>query len=314
MQPVCVCHDAYQPKAEREIERHIRLETDLDTALLWFYQRRRLSEFHQNETIHISRMLPQRTAGGGAAPKNFMEEEEVNRDMAQTILLVEDEESLADLIEIYLNSDGYAVHKCHNAKDALEYLKTEEPALAVLDIMLPDMDGYQICRKIRERYFFPIIMLTAKTADTDKIRGLAMGADDYITKPFNTMELLMRIKTQLRRSTQYNRQIPGQKAGDGQEKLDIHGLVINREEHSCSLYGEELALTPTEFEILWYLCKRRGRVVSSEELFVTVWGEKSADCNSTIIAHIGRIREKMKESAKHPNFIKTVWGVGYKIE
>lgn len=239
---------------------------------------------------------------------------EVEENMNANILLVDDEKTLADLIEIYLKNDGYTVHKFYNGMDALKYVEENELDLAILDIMLPDIDGFRLCQKIRENYFFPIIMLTAKVEDVDKVMGLTMGADDYITKPFNPIELIARVKTQLRRSIHYNRKIAVKEIRDEILEYDIHGLVINKETHKCFLYGEELALTPIEFSILWYLSERRGKVVSSDELFEAVWGEKVYDSNNTVIAHIGRLREKLKEPAKKSRFIKTVWGIGYKIE
>ena len=178
--------------------------------------------------------------------------------------------------------------------------------------MLPDINGFHICQKIREKYFFPIIMLTAKTEDMDKIMGLTMGADDYITKPFNPLEVVARVKTQLRRYMEYN----GNNRDDAVPTVeyDIKGLIINKMTHKCSLFGKEVILTPIEFSILWYLCDHSGKVVSSEELFEAVWREKFLDNNNTVMAHIGRLREKLNEPAKKPKFIKTVWGVGYTIE
>ncbi|SDN57377.1 two-component system, OmpR family, response regulator VanR [Bacillus sp. OK048] len=236
----------------------------------------------------------------------------VGINMNENILLVDDEEQIADLIEVYLRNDGYTVHKFNNGTDALKCLESTKIDLAILDVMLPDIDGFHICRKIRETQFFPIIMLTAKVEDSDKIMGLTLGADDYITKPFNPLELMARIKTQFRRSGKYNQQI--QAVEKDETEYDIHGLVINKATHKCLLYGKELALTPIEFSILWYLCERKGTVVPSEELYEAVWGEKYLDNNNTVMAHIGRLREKLKEPARKPKFIKTVWGVGYKVE
>lgn len=158
---------------------------------------------------------------------------------------------------------------------------------------------------------YPIIMLTARVEDMDKIMGLTLGADDYVTKPFNPLELLARVKTQLRRYTNYNM---GETAAKEPEEYDFAGLVISKQSHRCTLYGEELPLTPIEFSILWYLCQRRGTVVSSEELFEAVWGEKYFDSNNTVMTHIARLREKLHEPRRKPKFIKTVWGVGYTIE
>ena len=178
--------------------------------------------------------------------------------------------------------------------------------------MLPDADGFEICRKIRETSYYPIIMLTAKVADGDKIMGLTIGADDYITKPFNPLEVVARVKTQLRRYMHYNN--PLAKPKEPAHEYDIRGLVINKDNHKCFLCGRELQLTPIEFSVLWYLCERQGIVISSEELFEAVWGEKFLQNNNTVMAHIGRLREKMGEPARNPRFIKTVWGVGYTIE
>ncbi len=230
--------------------------------------------------------------------------------MNEKILVVDDEKEIADLIEVYLKNDGYTVYKYYNGTDALQCIGETALDLAVLDIMLPDIDGFRICQKIREKYFYPIIMLTAKVEDGDKIMGLTLGADDYITKPFNPLEVVARVKTQLRRYTRYN---VGKEAPQ-QNELDIRGLQISKDTHKCLLNGKEVPLTPIEFEILWYLCGRRGTVVSSEELFEAVWGEKYLDNNNTVMTHIARLREKMNEPARRPKYIKTIWGVGYTIE
>ena len=233
--------------------------------------------------------------------------------MPQKILIVDDEREIADLVELYLKNEGFAVRKFYNAADALDCVRTEELDLAILDVMLPDMDGFTLCARIREEHFWPIIMLTARVEDIDKIMGLTIGADDYITKPFNPLELVARVKTQLRRYTRYNR--PEGEAAPAQEnEHDIRGLVINKDTHKCTLYGKNIALTPIEFGILWYLCEHQGRVVSSEELFEAVWGEKYLDNNNTVMAHIGRLREKLGEPPRKPRFVKTVWGVGYQVE
>lgn len=231
--------------------------------------------------------------------------------MNEKILIVDDEKEIADLIEVYLKNDGYTVFKYYNGTEALKCIEETELDLAILDVMLPDIDGFRICQKIRERFYFPIIMLTAKIEDIDKIMGLTIGADDYITKPFNPLEVVARVKTQLRRCQRYN-QASNQSAP--KNEYDIRGLLINRDSHKCFLFGKELPLTPIEFSILWYLCEHQGKVVPSEELFEAVWKEKYLDNNNTVMAHIGRLREKMNEPAKHPKFIKTVWGVGYEID
>lgn len=229
------------------------------------------------------------------------------------ILVVDDEKEIADLLTLYLRNDGYTVFECYNGMEALACIEREELDLAVLDVMLPDVDGFHICQKIREKHVFPVIMLTAKVEDSDKIMGLTIGADDYITKPFNPLEVLARVKTQLRRYTKYNQ------PGTSEEKnltheYDFRGLYINEDTHECRLYEKILDLTPREFSIVWYLCENRGKVVSSEELYEAIWGESFMDNNNTVMAHIARLREKMHEPSRRPKFIKTVWGVGYKIE
>ena len=189
--------------------------------------------------------------------------------MNEKILIVDDEKEIADLIEVYLKNDGYTVYKFYNGMDALKCIHETELDLAIIDVMLPDIDGFQICRKIREQFYYPIIILTAKVEDRDKIMGLTIGADDYITKPFNPLEVAARVKTQLRRYVRYNN-LAGRKMEE-MEEYDIRGLLINKHTHKCVLYGKELQLTPIEFSILWYLCKNQGKVVPSEELFEAVW-------------------------------------------
>lgn len=234
--------------------------------------------------------------------------------MKRSILVVDDEQEIADLLEVYLTNEGYEVHKFYRGIPALQCVKELTIDLAILDVMLPDLDGFKLCQRIREDFYFPIIMLTAKVEDLDKIMGLTLGADDYITKPFNPLEVLARVKTQLRRYVRYNPAIQEHIEVEEQGEFDINGLVINKDNHKCSLYGEEILLTPIEFSILWYLCEQKGKVVSSEELFEAVWGERYLDNNNTVMAHIGRLRDKLKEPARKPRFIKTVWGVGYQIE
>lgn len=233
--------------------------------------------------------------------------------MRERILVVDDERDICDLLEVYLTNDDFEVHKFYNAADALDCARQTRIDLALLDVMLPDMDGFQLLRALRAEYLFPIIMLTARVEDKDKIMGLTLGADDYITKPFNPLEVTARVKTQLRRYIRYNPQAQGAEAAETVE-YDVRGLVINRANHRCTLYGREVALTPIEFSILWTLCSRQGQVVSSEELFETVWGEKFLDSNNTVMAHIARLREKLGEQPRKPRFVKTVWGVGYTIE
>ncbi|MGB4008638.1 MAG: VanR-ABDEGLN family response regulator transcription factor [Bacillota bacterium] len=230
--------------------------------------------------------------------------------MNDRILVVDDEKAIADLIELYLRNENYIVFKSHNGQDALALVESEPLDLAILDVMLPDMTGFEICQKIREKHNFPIIMLTAKDEEIDKITGLTLGADDYITKPFRPLEMVARVKAQLRRYTRYNPSEPA----DEENVIASAGLVIDKDAHECTLNERPLSLTPTEFDILWMLASNRGRVVSSEELFRDVWGEKYFTSNNTVMVHIRHLREKMNDSAENPKYIKTVWGVGYKIE
>lgn len=230
--------------------------------------------------------------------------------MAFNILVVDDEQSIADLIELYLQNEGYHIYKYYHGTKALESLQKNHYDLAILDVMMPDLDGFSLLKKIRESYYFPVIMLTAKNNDMDKINGLTLGADDYLTKPFNPLELVARIKTQIRRYTRYN----VNDNTNNPQVYDFNGLMINNDTHKCTLYDQPLNLTPIEFSILWYLCSKRGSVVTSEELFEAVWQEKYLDNNNTVMAHVARLREKMHENARKPKFVKTVWGVGYTIE
>lgn len=228
--------------------------------------------------------------------------------MDTNILVVDDEPEIADLVEVYLKSEGFSVFKRYNAASAMALVREQPLDLAILDVMLPDMSGFSLCGEIRREYHFPVVMLTAKVEDMDKITGLTIGADDYVTKPFNPLELVARVKAQLRRYTRYNET---DKAAD---VIDFNGLVINRGNHEATLYDRALGLTPIEFDILWMLSENRGQVISAEKLFETVWGEKYLDRNNTVMVHIRRLREKMGEPGRNPRFIKTVWGVGYKID
>lgn len=226
------------------------------------------------------------------------------------ILVIDDEKEIADLIELYLKNEGFNVFTFYDAKEALTCIQTKKLDLAILDVMMPDINGFEICRRIREYYHFPVIMLTAKDEEIDKITGLTLGADDYITKPFRPLELIARVKAQIRRFTRYNQQ----EALQNDMIIDFSGLLLDQNTRKCMLHEKQLSLTPTEFSILWFLCINRGRVVSSEELFQKVWGEKYFSSNNTVMVHIRHLREKMNDSAENPKFIKTVWGVGYTIE
>jgi len=230
--------------------------------------------------------------------------------MSVNILVVDDEKEIADLVELYLTNENYCVNKFYNPLEALHSIESIKYDLAVLDVMMPELDGFTLCKKIRERYNFPVIMLTAKIEELDKINGLTLGADDYITKPFSPLEMVARVKAQLRRFTRYNEGIQ-----QNNDIIEVSGLVMNRSTHQCTLNETPLLLTPIEFSILWLLCENRGQVISSERLFQEVWGEKYfTGSNNTVMVHIRHLREKMKEPANNPKFIKTVWGVGYKIE
>lgn len=230
--------------------------------------------------------------------------------MKEKILVVDDEKEIADLIEMYLQNEEYTVYKFHNAKEAISCIETTELDLAVLDIMLPDQSGLSICRRIREKHHYPIIMLTAKDAEVDKITGLTMGADDYVTKPFRPLELVARIKAQLRRYKKYNEVL-----GENKNLIVHAGLLIDVSTHECTLDGLPLSLTPTEFSILQILCENKGKVVSSEQLFHEIWSDEYySKANNTITVHIRHLREKINEAGGSEGLIKTIWGVGYKIE
>jgi two-component system response regulator VanR len=230
--------------------------------------------------------------------------------MSSKILIVDDEREIADLVEVYLQNENYTVFKYYSAYDALECIEKVNLDLAILDVMLPDGNGLRICRQIREKHNYPVIMLTAKDEEIDKITGLTLGADDYITKPFHSLEMVARVKAQLRRYKKYN-------TAPAQENMVImhSGLIIDVNTHECLLNEQPLSLTPTEFSILHILCEQKGNVVSSEQLFHEIWGDEYFNkSNNTITVHIRHLREKMKDSVENPKYIKTVWGVGYKIE
>ena len=233
--------------------------------------------------------------------------------MKDKILVVDDEKEIADLVAFYLESESFEVISCYSAQSALGQIADTQFDLAILDIMLPDIDGFEICKRIRENHTYPVIMLTAKDEEIDKIRGLMMGADDYMTKPFRPLELVARVKAQLRRYKRYNH--PQAQAAADRSLLIHGGLVMNVKTHECFLNEKLLNLTPTEFSILRILCQRKGQVVSAEELFHLIWeDEYYTKNNNTITVHIRHLREKMGDSFEHPKYIKTVWGCGYKIE
>lgn len=227
------------------------------------------------------------------------------------VLVVDDEHDIADLLEVYLQNEDYIVYKFYSAVEALDCIEKEEIDLAILDIMLPDINGFSLCQKIRKEHTYPIIMLTAKDEEMDKITGLTLGADDYVTKPFRPLELIARVKAQLRRYKKYSTILSEQ---DHTEILTYKKLALNTKNYECSLDGEPLSLTPTEFAILRILLEKQGMVISLEDLFHTVWKDEYYSKNSsTITVHIRHLREKLKDTAEKPQYIKTIWGVGYKI-
>ena len=234
--------------------------------------------------------------------------------MAETnILVVDDEKEIADLIEIYLVSDGYKVFKAENALKGLEILEKEEIHLVLLDIMMPGIDGIRVCEKIREVSMIPVIMLSAKDSEADKVAGLGIGADDYVTKPFNpfqTGELAARVKSQLRRYQKFGVQDPAECT----DEIRLENLHIDKSLHAVEAFGKQVHLTHLEFEILYLLASHPGQIFSTDEIFEKVWKEKSYDMSNTVMVHIRRLREKLEGRQRKAQIIKTVWGVGYKIE
>jgi DNA-binding response OmpR family regulator len=224
-----------------------------------------------------------------------------------TILVVDDEKEIRELIEIYLKNEGYNVITAEDGLQALEIAKNSKIQLIILDIMLPNIDGIQICKSVREHLDVPIIMLSAKREDNDKILGIITGADDYVTKPFNPLELVVRVKAQLRR---YLKTTVAKKNNE----IIIDDLVINSEAHRVYVSGEEIKFTVKEFEILKLLAENRDVVFNSKNIYESVWNEEFYESDSTIMTHIKNIREKLGDKVKNPRYIKTVWGVGYKIE
>ena len=225
------------------------------------------------------------------------------------ILVVDDEKEIADLVELYLKNENYTVYKYYSAKDVFDNIDNLDVDLAILDVMMPEIDGFMLCNKIREKYTFPIIFATAKVEEIDKINGLMIGADDYVTKPFQPLELIARVKAQLRRSQKYNN------SNQKENVIDFRGILINKDTHEFYFNEKKVELTKIEFEILWLLCENRGKVIKTDELFSKVWGSKYFEKdNNTVMVHIRHLREKMNDIEKKPKYIKTVYGVGYKIE
>lgn len=227
----------------------------------------------------------------------------------QSILVVDDEKEIRDLVEIYLNNEGYEVFKGSNGLEALDILEKQDIDLIILDVMMPSMDGMEACMKIRKDKDMPIIMLSAKNEDMDKIMGLTMGADDYVTKPFNPLELIARVKCNLRR---YKKQSIVKDKNN--ELIEIDELTIDNNTHRVKLGDEEIKLTPREFDILYLLARNRGIVFSIEKIYELVWKEEFFESDNTVMVHIRKVREKLEENPRKPRYIKTVWGVGYKID
>ena len=226
------------------------------------------------------------------------------------ILVVDDEAAIADLVEVCLKNEGYTVYKCGSGEAALTCVARQHLDLAILDVMLPDLDGFTLCQKIREEHLFPILMLTARVEDMDKIMGLTLGADDYITKPFNPLELVARVKSQLRRYTQ----LGNLNQQNSSQVYKCGGLMINDENKEVTVDGEPIKLTPIEYNILLLLVKNAGKVFSIDQIYEKIWNEDAIGADNTVAVHIRHIREKIEINPKEPRYLKVVWGVGYKIE
>ena len=230
-------------------------------------------------------------------------------------LIVDDEKEIRDLIDIYLKGEGYDTLKAENGEEALNILEQQNVDLIILDIMMPKVNGIEACLRIREEREMPIIMLSAKSEDMDKILGLNTGADDYLTKPFNPLELVARVKSQLRRYKRFNNILAQVDAQERKENiLEIDELSINLETHEVFKEGNEIKLTPTEFDILVLLGGNRGKVFSIENIYNSVWKQDFMQSDNTVMVHIRKVREKIEDDPRKPKYIKTVWGVGYKID
>ena len=226
--------------------------------------------------------------------------------MNEHILVVDDEKEIADLIELYLKSDGYNVHKFYNGQDALSCIASQPLDMAVLDVMLPDIDGYEVCKQIRQFSHCPILFLSSKNDELDKILGLAVGGDDYVTKPFSPKEIAYRVKAQLRRM-EYKRNPPGN------QTIEIGALTIDTDGCRALKDGRDLELTAREFEILQYLAENKGRVISRERLYEAIWNEDSFGCDNTVMVHIRHLREKIENTPATPQYLITMKGLGYKL-
>ncbi|MGL4606410.1 MAG: response regulator transcription factor [Eubacteriaceae bacterium] len=224
------------------------------------------------------------------------------------ILICDDEKEIVEALELYLKNEGYGIRKAYSGKEAIDILKKEEVHLVIMDIMMPEMDGLRATAKIREEHNIPIIFLSAKSEDTDKIMGLTMGGDDYVTKPFNPMEVIARVKSQLRRYTM----LGGCKEKPG--AFITGGLILEDDYKKVTVDGEEVKLTPVEYGILFFLMREMGKVFSIDQIYENVWEEPSYQSENTVAVHIRRIREKIEINPKEPKYLKVVWGIGYKIE
>ena len=227
-----------------------------------------------------------------------------------SILVCDDEKDIVSALKIYLMADGYQVFEAYNGKEALEVLKEQDIHLVLMDIMMPEMDGIAAMVKIRETSNVPVILLTAKSEDTDKVLGLTVGADDYITKPFNPLELVARVKSQLRRYTQ----LGNLNQQNNSQVYKCGGLMINDENKEVTVDGEPIKLTPIEYNILLLLVKNAGKVFSIDQIYEKIWNEDAIGADNTVAVHIRHIREKIEINPKEPRYLKVVWGVGYKIE
>ena len=225
------------------------------------------------------------------------------------ILVCEDDREIVEAIEIYLSKEGYNVIKAYDGLEAIEILKKEDIQLLLIDIMMPRLDGLRATLKIREKSGIPIIILSAKSEDSDKVIGLDVGADDYITKPFNPLELIARVKSQLRRYTKL-----GTMAGQKSNVYTVGGLEVNDDSKEVTVDGESVKLTPYEYKILLLLVKNQGRVFTIKQIYENVWEEEAIAADNTVAVHIRHIREKIEINPKEPRYLKVVWGVGYKIE
>ena len=228
------------------------------------------------------------------------------------VLVVEDDEQIRDGIEIYLKSQGYEVSKAADGIEGLEKLKEKEVHLAIIDVMMPRMDGIHMVMRLRKEYDFPVIMLSAKSEEVDKIMGLNMGADDYVTKPFQPLELLARVNSHLRRYKRFL-EVTGQGNGTPENVYRIGGVELNEDTKEVLVDGEPVKMTPMEFKILALLMRSPGRVFSAEEIYERVWNERAINTD-TVMVHVRKIREKIEYNPKEPKYLKVVWGVGYKIE